>query len=132
MSQNPACFPRCCRLLSAASYKRVFKRPNRSADDFFTILWRSNEQELGRLGIAIAKKNIRRAVDRNLVKRVIRESFRHQHNRLKGIDTVVLSRRGVPLHDKKQLRESLDRLWLHVARSLKTDEVSSIGCGRKK
>lgn len=78
--------------------------------------------------MAIAKKNIKRAVDRNLVKRVIRESFRHQRNRLKGIDTVVLSRRGLPLHDKKRLRESLDRLWQRVARSIKTDDDSSIGC----
>jgi len=107
-------------LQDADSYSRVFKRPNRSADNFFTILWRRNNLEQGRLGLAIAKKNIRRAVDRNLVKRVIRESFRHHRESLAGIDTVVLSRRGLPLFNKQELRASLDRHWERVARKLKT------------
>lgn len=118
-------FPQCCRLQGASSYSRVFERPNRSVDGFFTILWRCNKLEYGRLGMAIAKKNIRRAVDRNLVKRVVRESYRHQQCCLKGIDTVVLSRRGLPLHDKKQLRESLDRHWQRVARKIRTEAADS-------
>ena len=69
----------------------------------------------GRLGMAIAKKNLKRAVDRNLVKRVIRESYRLQQETLAGIDIVVMSRRGLPLHDKQRLRASLDRHWKRVA-----------------
>jgi len=125
LDQKQTSFPQRCRLQGAGSYSRVFKRPNRSVDDFFTILWRSNKLEHGRLGMAIAKKNIRRAVDRNLVKRVVRESYRNQQRFLTGIDTVVLSRRGLPLHDKKRLRDSLDRHWQRVARKIRTDIADS-------
>lgn len=121
MIQKPAGFSKCSRLQDADSYRRVFKRPNRSFDGFFTLLWRCNKLDRGRLGMAIARKNIRRAVDRNLVKRLVRESYRHQQRRLNGMDIVVICHRGLPLHDKKLLRESLDRHWQRVAKRIRTE-----------
>lgn len=68
--------------------------------------------------MAIGKKNLKRAVDRNLVKRVVRESFRIHLEELAGVDVVVLSRRGLPLHERQLLRVSLDRHWRRLARLL--------------
>ena len=121
MNQKKTDFPQRCRLQEAGSYNQIFKRPNRSVDEFFTVLWRCNRLEYGLLGLEIEKKNVKRAVDRNSVKRVIRESYRHQRFCLNGIDIVVLSRRGLPLHDKKRLRESLDWHWSQVAGKIRTD-----------
>lgn len=62
-----------------------------------------------RLGLAIAKKQIPRAVDRNRIKRVIRESFRlHQ---LQDHDFVVLARRDTASATNRQLSRSLARHW---------------------
>lgn len=113
------------RLPDAASYSRVFKRPNRSINENFTILWRTNRLDRGRLGLAVAKKNIKRAVDRNLVKRIIRESYRHQQHCLAGIDAVVLVRRDLSVRDKKRLRSSIDGLWQQVSRKIKQESANS-------
>ena len=61
--------------------------------------------------MAVSKKNVRRAVDRNLLKRIIRESFRMRKDDMAGVDVVVLSRRGVPVDKKRLLRDSLEGHW---------------------
>lgn len=42
-----------------------------------------------RLGVVVGKKFVRHAVDRNLVKRIVRERFRLAHDRLAGYDVVL-------------------------------------------
>lgn len=42
-----------------------------------------------RLGLVVGKKQLKRAVDRNRVKRVLREVFRRQRSRLPCCDLVV-------------------------------------------
>lgn len=43
-----------------------------------------------RLGIVVAKKNVRLAVARNRLKRIVRETFRQQQECLQGLDIVVV------------------------------------------
>lgn len=108
-------FPRCRRLLKPDEYSRVFKYGQRSADNLFLVLALPNHMSLPRLGLAVSKKNCRRAVDRNRVKRVIRESFRLQQKLLQGLDIVVLSRGGVLQADNHRCFESLRVHWHKVA-----------------
>jgi len=115
-------FPKSWRLLTADAYSGVFNGPRKSVDRFFTVLWISNGLCRGRLGMAVAKKNLKRAIDRNLVKRVIRESFRHRRRELSGADIVVLSRRGLRADDRKRLRAAMDRHWDRVARELSSEK----------
>ena len=68
-----------------------------------------------RLGLAIAKKQLPRAVDRNRIKRVVRESFRLLQ--IQGHDFVVLARRDTVTAANAQLFLSLK---LHWDRLLKT------------
>ncbi|OOY70263.1 ribonuclease P protein component [Solemya velum gill symbiont] len=104
-------FRRTQRLLTAADYQRVFKKPLRSVDSSFMVLARKNSGGCARLGLAIAKKQLKRAVDRNRVKRVIRESFRQQAELLQGYDFVVLARRDTQQHYNDKLTASLERHW---------------------
>jgi len=75
------------------------------------VLARDNGLAHPRLGLAISKKVLRRAVDRNLLKRVIRESFRHHQQELVGLDVVVLARSHCRSASRRQLRGSLARHW---------------------
>ncbi|MES9887232.1 MAG: ribonuclease P protein component [Candidatus Sedimenticola sp. 20ELBAFRAG] len=116
MQAVKARFPRSARLLKPAEFSRVFDRPKKSVDEFFTVLFRAGDLEEPRLGLAISKKNVRRAVDRNLIKRLIRESFRlHQHT-LGGLDIVVMARRNLPFDDRAGLRHSLDKHWSNLVK----------------
>ena len=57
------------------------------------------------------KKVAARAVDRNRIKRQIRESYRQQQPALPAVDIVILARGGCIQATSPQLRELLDRLW---------------------
>jgi len=77
---------------------------------------RRNGGELPRLGLIISKKSIKRAVDRNRVKRTTRESFRLCQSRLSGLDVVIMSRAGLGELSGPALRAILDKHWDALAR----------------
>jgi len=83
---SDASFPRDARLLEAAGYGQVFKRNKRLTNRYWIVLAHRSGSDHSRLGLAIAKKRAKRAVDRNRIKRIARESFRHNRVLLKGYD----------------------------------------------
>ena len=106
-------FTRDQRILTSADFQRVFDNPLKSADSFFTVLAKTRIDEgPSRLGLAIAKKQLKRAVDRNRIKRLIRETFR-QNEMLsdKAIDVVVMTRHSVRAKTNHELQQSLESLF---------------------
>lgn len=65
--------------------------------------------------MAISKKCARRNVDRNRIKRVIRESFRRHRARLPGNDYVVLCRPAACALSNAALFEALERHWIRLS-----------------
>lgn len=69
------------------------------------------------MGLALAKRRIARSVDRNRVKRVLRESFRHHQQMLGCVDIVVLARSRTAAMSNADLFAQLAKIWPHIARS---------------
>ncbi|MGZ8959758.1 MAG: ribonuclease P protein component [Methylosarcina sp.] len=107
-------FPSQLRLKKPDEYKKVFASPVKSSDQYFTLLAVRNELDHPRLGLAIAKKNIKKAVNRNVIKRTVRENFRIQQRSLGSMDIVVLARREAVGAPPEILRKSLERHWLRL------------------
>jgi len=107
-------FPDLYRLRTPADFKNVFANPVKSTDKYFTVLAISNLLPHPRLGLAIAKKNIKKAVARNRIKRAARESFRLQRQQIVNIDIVVLARGDAASADLPMLKKSLERHWLKL------------------
>jgi ribonuclease P protein component len=92
-----ATFPQQCRLKQAADFRAVFSRGRAFSSGNFTVRIRPNGQEIARLGTVVAKKLLPRAVDRNRVRRGMREVFRVRRCQLAGFDVVIrLRARAVP------------------------------------
>lgn len=74
-----------------------------------------------RLGLIVPKKLASRAVTRNTIKRVIRESFRHHAHQLPPADYVVRLHQPIKPCSltslKKHLRQQVDRLWSNAIKS---------------
>lgn len=104
------------RLHAPAEFGRVFAEPVRSSDRYFTVLARSSGRNLARLGLTVARRSAKRAVDRNRLKRLARESFRQQRA-LPPWDFVVLARAGADRAERRALRASLDRHFEQLAKS---------------
>ncbi|KUE78201.1 ribonuclease P protein component [Aeromonas schubertii] len=109
-------FPRELRLLTPDHFKRVFAEPVRAASPQLTLLAVPNSLDHPRLGLAVPKKALKRAVWRNRVKRVVRESFRLKQHQLPAIDIVVIAKGGVREMDNEELFKLLEKLWRTLSR----------------
>ncbi len=105
-------FTRQHKLTKPVDFKRVFSKPFVSSDACFKVLATAGEREYARLGMAVSRQVDKRAVGRNRIKRVIRESFRlHWTDHRPGLDVVVLPRRQTATMCNEKLFRSLDRHW---------------------
>ncbi|MCL7421472.1 MAG: ribonuclease P protein component [Methylobacter sp.] len=114
MAEKVFGFPPQLRLKKPAEYKKVFAKPVKSSDQYFTLLAIRNDLDHPRLGLAIAKKNIKKAIQRNVIKRIVRESYRLKQQSIGNIDIVVLARRDAADAPPDLLRKSLERHWLKL------------------
>ncbi len=109
-------FTRDLRLLTPADFKRVMDAPSlRASQGGFVLLARDNGLAVARIGFVLPKRRVPRAVARNRVKRIIRESFRRQQPLLAGLDIVVMARDGLAALDKAALRSAVDRQFQYLA-----------------
>jgi ribonuclease P protein component len=107
-ASRPAGFSSRQRLHAPQEFGRVFADPVRSSDKFFTVLARASAHDVARLGLTISRRVAKRAVDRNRLKRLARESFRTQRS-LPPWDFVVLAKPGADHGERAALRASLDQ-----------------------
>lgn len=104
------------RLRRKVDFDNVFERPDRSSDGDFTVLARTNGCAYARLGLVVPKRVDKRAVERNRLKRIIRESFRQDPIRARSLDLVVIAKASAAGADPPRLRRSLERHWRRLAR----------------
>jgi len=81
----------------------------------FSIFVHANELKRSRIGIIVGKKVAPRAVDRNRIKRLVRETFRQDRWRLGSNDLVVLARRCPPRAGWDAARGELAALFVQIA-----------------
>jgi len=98
------------RLRTKADYDYVFANASKLVNAEFTVLFRPNRTTQARLGLALSKKVISRAHDRNRIKRVLRESFRKTTN-LNYVDVIFLAKRGIVSVENSVLFANLSKIW---------------------
>lgn len=106
------------RLLNKRQYQAVFDAVDgKVSPPLFTLLIRGNaEGSSPRLGLVFARRNIRLAVERNRLKRVIRESFRHHRHELPMVDMVLIARHGMDRASNAEVSQALAKAWRQASR----------------
>ena len=99
------------RLRRRRDFERIFSGGIRLNAHVLTIIVRPNDAGQSRLGLAVSRRVARRAVARHRLKRQIRESFRHNAERLAGLDVVVIAKSGAERMDSKRFRGALADAW---------------------
>ncbi|WP_426359223.1 ribonuclease P protein component [Pseudocolwellia sp. HL-MZ19] len=107
-------FNRESRLLTPGQFQSVFTKPIRFGSNHITILVSQNPDNNNRLGLAIAKKRVKLAVERNRIKRLIRESFRLNQHDLPHIDIVVMVKSGTDKLDNSEINQQLEKIWRKI------------------
>ncbi len=117
-------FSREKRLLTPRQFKAVFDSPSgKVPGKNVLLLARNNDLDHPRLGLVIGKKSVKLSVERNRLKRVIRDSFRLNQDFLVGWDIVIVARKGLGDLGNPELVQQFGKLWKRLARSRPIPEV---------
>ena len=92
LPSNQGKFNAACKLLRADGFEHVIQAEN-ICDRQFKIFFTPNRGKHARLGIITSKKILPSAVNRNHVKRIVREVFRQHNIKHYRLDLVVMVRR---------------------------------------
>lgn len=124
----PAGLPRDARIRRAGDFAALRHASGRFGGRCFSVRYRPNGLDHARLGLAISKRVSKRAVERNRIKRLLRESFRRARAQLPPIDVVVMAREaaaGLPGHE---LLAEIDALWRRLPPLKPIEGTGTIAC----
>ncbi|APO85157.1 ribonuclease P protein component [Pseudomonas asiatica] len=123
-------FSREKRLLTPRHFKAVFDSPTgKVPGKNLLILARENGLDHPRLGLVIGKKSVKLAVQRNRLKRLMRDSFRLNQQLLAGLDIVIVARKGLGEIENPELHQHFGKLWKRLARSRPAPAVTANSAG---
>lgn len=115
-------FSRELRILTPGQFQHIFNHPTRIGSRHFTILVTANTNQHPRLGMAIAKKRVKLAVQRNRIKRLIRENFRTSQHKLPPFDMVVMVKSGIDQLDNSAINSEIAYLWRKLRKHHKNSQ----------
>lgn len=99
------------RIRQAVEFDKVFKRGKRLADRCFAFHYLMMNRDYPRLGIIVSKKNCALAVDRNRIKRIVREQFRLNQPAIPSVDLVVLLKSSLKNISEQEQQECVKKLF---------------------
>lgn len=102
------------RLASPAMFKAVFRVAKKIHSRSLALHVKQNNLAYPRLGIIVAKRNVRQAVARNLIKRMVRESFRLNQFKLHGFDIIVVIHHAFGLLSRQEMRKVIEEQWKKI------------------
>lgn len=120
--------PREARLRRAADFAAMRQGSGRLGGRCFAVRYRPNGLGEARLGLAISKRVSKRAVERNRIKRLLRESFRRVRYQLPPMDLLVMAREqaaGLPGPD---LLAEIDALWRKLPALKPPGDAATMAC----
>jgi|APSaa5957512535_1039671.scaffolds.fasta_scaffold47737_2 ribonuclease P protein component len=117
-------FPASGRLLTSSEFDAVFKKNQiKISTPEFLFLVADNQVEQSRLGMVVSKKNTSHAVDRNQLKRLVREVFRK--TQMAPVDVVVLTRTGANKQSNQALIRVLEKSFYKITTRINDRTMSN-------
>ena len=109
-------FPKSHRLHQAEEFSSVIRFRCSASSEFLQVFAKPNNLVHSRLGLIVAGKIERLAVNRNRAKRLLREVFRARQRDLAGLDLVVRLRCRVPQSNSMQMTGEAEMLMIQLQR----------------
>ena len=102
------------RLHSPKEFQAAYRQGRKFGNTLLTAAVRENGGPVARLGMSIAARTVGNAVQRNRLRRLIREGFRLAQHELPAVDIVVGARPHARQADATQAREAIRKLWTQI------------------
>jgi len=114
-SIGAVCLSKAKRLRTPADFQRVYTSKQWGGSKYFTFNVLANDiDRQNALGVTVSKKVSKRAVDRNQLKRAMREFFRLRQNDLNGVNLVLTAKPNSKNATMEQRLQSLEELWVKL------------------
>jgi len=107
-------FSKQAKLLKTDEFSSVFNFRKRISAHYLVMHYQPNSQEQARLGLVVGKKTCKLAVDRNYMRRVLREFFRTQQHQISHVDVVVRVQKKFDRVNFSQIKQEFDSLLLRL------------------
>jgi len=101
--------PKVNRLTKKKDFEAVFKQGKGIKQDSLYLKYKKNNLQQCRFGIVVGKNYSKKAVERNKIKRRIREILRKMSADTKGFDVIVVALPRAE-NDFKKLKENVEKL----------------------
>jgi ribonuclease P protein component len=104
-------FTKADRIRRPSEYRVLSKNGKRHYSDHFIIISRKNQISRSRLGITVSKK-VGKAVTRNRIKRIIRETFRLNRSRItEQVDLNFIAKASAGKIEAEEIQKNLMRCF---------------------
>jgi len=114
---NDQRFPKSARLLTASDFQQVMENAEvKSGQPKFLMLATATGKPSARLGFIVSKKRVKLAVQRNRIKRCLRETFRQVQHELPSFDVVFLAKSHLAELSNEELQLSSKNAFLHLSK----------------
>lgn len=100
------------RLKNKKDFENLFKNGKGVKDGFLHIRFLKNNLEYSRFGFVAGIKFSKKAVDRNRIKRLLREAVKEKLKYFKkGVDIAIVASSGFKKGDAYNIKERLEKLF---------------------
>ena len=107
--------PRQAKIVKTDDFSSVFNLRKRIASQHLVMRYRLNEANLSRLGLIVSKKTAKLAVQRNYMRRVLRELFRLNQQRLPVVDLVIQVQKPFKKPEFTLIKQEFESLLLKLS-----------------
>ncbi len=98
------------RLIKKSDFDYVFSKAKKLVWNNFTLLYRPTSLPHARLGFAISKRFVAKAVLRNKIRRIFKESFRTRP-KLPAYDMVIIMNKSCDKQKIEYIKQNIEQLW---------------------
>jgi ribonuclease P protein component len=98
------------RLTGVGAFETVFRDGRWREGDLLQLIAAPAGTPPGRVGFVVGRKAFPRAVDRNRVRRLLREAVRRARPGIEAFDMILRATRGCPRQDTRRFAVEADRL----------------------
>ena len=117
-------FPRQAKMVKTDDFSSVFNLRKRIASQHLVMRYRLNEVNLPRLGLIVSKKTAKFAVQRNYMRRVLRELFRLNQHNFPTIDLVIQVQKPFKKLEFMLIKQEFETLLLKLSvKVVPTDKI---------
>ncbi len=102
--------PKQAKLVKTDDFSSVFNLRKRIANKHLVMRYCPNGNTSARLGLIVAKKTAKGAVQRNYMRRVLRELFRLNQHQLPALDVVIQVQKVFKKPDFFEIKQEFDAL----------------------